>query len=193
MLLEAILFLSSVYFNMAVAKSHDALICSKNQLFTPVYDLFHSNRKPILMKSCPWIVDIVVALTACAWFYTIESEKIPESLFRASIFYAIRGISIFATTGYTSVRHYNGFHSKKVKTFSNFAHTDLVISGHVGLTCLMAIDIFWYGGVVEKLVSAILVLASSVFNLANGDHYTSDVILGLVLAVLIGTHQSIVI
>lgn len=180
-----------LHFNIKIAAIYDSHI--KHRLPTlpvPTWDVFHSNFEPFLAKH-HWCVDAVIATTFMIWLTIINWAAFDDTLINVIVFYSIRGICIATTTGYTSMRQHKGHHGGKKETGMNFAHTDLVISGHTGGAWIMALDIMQYGSGWKPVVSLMLAISSAFFNLANGDHYTSDVILGMLLPALIHSNVAL--
>lgn len=98
------------------------------------------------------------------------------------VYYLIRLLSIISTYGYVSRRYLLDTH---YNTGFNANFSDLVISEHVGLTWILAIDILKHGLCWQKNIATWLAVLSAYVNLAVGDHYSSDVILGAIISTLL--------
>ncbi len=72
---------------------------------------------------------------------------------------------------------------------SNANFSDLIVSGHVGITFIIMCSILSYGDCWQKIISTWIAVGQAYVNLAVGDHYTSDVVLAVVMAVLLHTNS----
>jgi len=181
MLLQAVVLGVTLFATKKVSDRSDLYCSRRKHPLAPVYDVFHSNFEPWLARYY-LIPDIVLGITLVLWFTNYAKELFAITLTKVTVYYIIRLLSIVSTYGYVSRRylldlHYNtGFNS-------NFS--DLAISGHVGLTWILAIDILKNGLCWQKNIATWLAVLSAYVNLAIGDHYSSDVILGAIIAALL--------
>jgi len=169
--------------NYSIGKANDKLAVYnsiyESDYLTPIYDVYFSHNKAFLIDHhyLPDLILFINMLLSC-WF--IEDYNLLLNSLIA--FYLIRGICIFITVGYVSVRF---LEKKKInQKGTNTIFTDLCISGHVGMCCILSLCVV---NPVIRFLSLILSGLMIFVNLAVGDHYSSDVFLGTVLAVLITT------
>lgn len=181
MLLQVVILIITLIATKRVSDKSDLHCSSRKYQLTPVYDLYHSNFKAWLARYYS-IPDIVLGITLVLWFTNYTKELFTITLTKVTVYYIIRLLSIASTYGYVSRRYSLDMH---YNTIFNTNFSDLVISGHVGLTCILAIDVLKHGLCWQKNIATWLALLSAYINLAVGDHYSSDVILGAIIAILL--------
>ena len=145
--------------------------CS-NPFLCPTYDLYHSNF-PALLLQHHYLADLNIVLLLLQWCPTYEI--LHEALSAYIVLYSIRVLCIASTSGYLSPRKIQTIHKQTLGTNRRF--TDMVISGHMLSSCIIAFSN-------PSTLAYVLVCASAFINLSNGDHYTSDIILGVALPYL---------
>ncbi len=132
-------------------------------------------------------------MTLMLWCMICTYELLELTLNKVIVFYMIRLGSIYTTQGFVSYRYL--IHKYKLNTEliwgANSSCSDLTISGHAGFAWLLVCGIVQYGCCCQKNIAIWLGVTQVYVNLAVGDHYTSDLLIGWVLAILIYTNPSI--
>jgi hypothetical protein len=176
------IFLTCVLVSIRKVSDISDLHCSKvKTLIVPAYDIFHSNFSCSLAY-CYFLPDIILATAVALWFVNFTYDRFCISMTKVAIYALIRLLSVASTYGYVSPRYLLNLH---ITTGLNANFSDLIISGHVGITSIIAIDIFNFSGAILKCIAITLIILQSYVNLAVGDHYSSDIVLALAVALLI--------
>jgi hypothetical protein len=166
---------------VAVGKRSDSK-CKSHQI-RPIYDVYHSNYDTILAEH-HYLPDLLIAATIMQWAAVANYDLVLSAMLRIIIFHSIRSSAIAATCGYVSPAFLN---KSNIPVGMNANFSDLVISGHIGVSCILVFDMVYLGSAVLATAAIITILISSYINLAVGDHYTSDLIIGAAMSILIST------
>jgi hypothetical protein len=165
-----------IWLNFVVGRRNDKYVREKI-CSVPSYDLYISNF-PVFLMEYHFLPDLLLVTNIVISCMFVEYKLLINSLL---IFYLIRLLVIYSTVGYVSFRFYK---MKNTESYlSNSLFTDLCISGHVGCSFIISLCICE-----NNIIQSISLLISSLLafvNLACGDHYSSDVILGIILSILI--------
>lgn len=186
---ELIAFLSLavvLYVTTIISRRMDHVVRNSATYIRPVHDLYHSNYDTYLIRN-HWIVDVICGITWLCWASVVTWQQTINTVISLTLMYLIRLISISTTYGYVSPRFIQGGVSDR-HVGANCFISDLTISGHVSTVTIMCADMLKYGNYWQKIIACVLNLAAIYCNLANGDHYTSDVFLGLVISMFITSH-----
>lgn len=162
-------------------KFGDNLVRTYN--LAPIYDLYDETigyMNEQLWYLPDFTIAILYVLTLLLWSLSILNINLTLLFYELGILYIIRGIACRLTIGYISRR---GITCRgAVQGGANCYISDLVISGHT-----MTASVLFYS-VVDVCDSNWLVIIYTIIwvlsvssNLFVGDHYSSDVFLGLVL------------
>ncbi len=146
----------------------------------PLYDIFYCNVSDnFLMFDKFYMPDMFVIISLfLAYPYSLSYAFIKLHM----ILLLVRFLCVISTSGYSSIRYaYRG----DTRGMFNRAHNDLVISGHTMYKTLCLLFILSNSGILYGLFCCIIIVAGILSNLLVGDHYTSDIILGVTLSILI--------
>lgn len=168
------LWISSIFFSNIVGKVSDQRCV--NYYTVPVYDIW--NEYFFYLPNLWFLPDIFIGIFAGIFINSCSLDTILDFLLKHAILNFIRCACCFSTTGYVSIR-YDRFNSNQ--GMFNCYFSDMCISGHAMTMTLLYL--FTYTISVYFMTGLLLVSLLSI--LMVGDHYTSDVILGISLSLLI--------
>jgi hypothetical protein len=154
-----------------------------NVLNTPSFDIFYSctNRR-FLMFDKFYLPDIFIGI---AIIVTYPYNFCTEFIKIHTVLLFIRFSCVITTSGYVSARYYKSYKTcKSHNGFLNKLHTDLVISGHAIYKTLCILFIIHNCSLFYNLIAVPALAFGIITNLLVGDHYTSDIILGIALPIL---------
>ena len=159
-------------FMLLVVDNHNALV--------PVFDLFYYViSEQILMFDKFYLPDVFIGLSfVFAYPYSLSTAFIKMH----TIILLIRFLCVITTSGYVSVRYARFYDTRGL---FNGLHADLIISGHAMYKTLCILFIIHNSGVIYSLLCVPVLIFGILTNLLVGDHYTSDIILGISLAILV--------
>ena len=169
-----------LYSNNIVLRISDSTVGKRGTV--PIYDIIISNIGIPLIEYYylpDMFIGISLLLAAPFVTYATYIQFIKEHM----TILLIRSSAILSTMGHISAR-YNI--QKKTLGHLNAGFSDLVISGHattMALLLCLILDLSptW----IYSAVSFVLISFGILSNILNGDHYTSDVILGIALVYFI--------
>ena len=165
------------YLNNYMGRHHDKY--ARRPYLKPFYDIYHSNFG-IPLHRMYWLADIVIVILAILWLTVCDWQALEEIIHMYIAMYSIRLACISCTSGYVSPRKLHTDHQQLYGT--NNCFTDMCISGHLLTTCILAFSVLdLTDNIEEQSIAITLIIMSFGINLLNGDHYTSDLILGVVL------------
>ncbi len=181
-----------LYATIEITKLSDKRCRQKRILMIPAYDIYYSHVS-CWLANYHLIPNIILSITLALWCTIYTDDVMSAILNKLIVFYGIRLVSISTTQGFVSYRYYH--HKYNLDTGllwgANSSCSDLTISGHAGLAWLLVCDILQHGECYQKNIAVWLGIAQIYTNLAVGDHYTSDLFIGWILAVLIHTNPYI--
>ena len=147
-------------------------------IFYNIYIHFFSNYESVILFHHPYLPDLFLTITMILTYpYNLSDEFI----YMHTILLLIRFLCVVATSNYCSPRY---AFKNDTRGYINNLHSDLMISGHAMYMMLSLLFIFDNHGIIYSLFSSVLIFTGIITNLLVGDHYTSDIILGISLALL---------
>jgi hypothetical protein len=181
-------YISCLYISHVTSKYSDNISSKCSTHSIPSYDLFNYYFGAPLMKYY-WLADasaMIMILLAYPYIHLIDMNRF--YLVNGTLL-LIRALAVTSTIGYISMRGRSMI--KTQKTIASNCHTDLVVSGHSIINTLIFLNILQ----VAPFIYTISILPTYIFcvltALLIGDHYTSDIILGIALSIL--THHTTLI
>lgn len=186
MLLQFVAALSSGFFSREIATYTDNKL-KYLDIITPLHDVYYNKYVPPFMH-LPILNDIVTYSVMVIWILQTDARTFEEQLIKASFLYFIRGVAIGLTSGYSSYRHASGLYNEDERNMSRF-FSDLVVSGHVGVVWLLIFEVLGRCAFYKKIIWIFMGTMSVAVNLLVGDHYCSDIWLGIILAGLVQTSR----
>lgn len=162
-------------------------IADDNSYVTPRYDMYYDliNRIDVSLWYVPDMsITVLYGLTLVLHLFGVIKIAFTKLIFELGVLYIIRAIACRLTVGYSSPRSTVTY--GKIKGGTNCYVSDLVISEHTMTASILFCTVFdvcnsnWllalYGVIWFVSVSS---------NLFVGDHYSSDVFIGLVITYLL--------
>ena len=188
-LIYIVVTIITCYCNTLIGTIHDNrhIHTPKEQLLVPLYDVWYSNfGAPLINYS--YLPDILIWINILLLIPCLVYNTFIHFINVLCFLFTIRGLCIFSTSGYVSYRKKNT--DVLLVTSINNSYTDMVISGHTMTSILLFCHIY------DSECSSLYVIISSIITffsiftiLLVGDHYVSDILIGLTLSFL--SHYSI--
>jgi hypothetical protein len=159
----------------------------ENKIIIPIYDVIITNIG-VPLSNYYWLPDVFVIISFVLMTPFITLPIYIRFMEEHAILLVIRFVTIFSTTGYVSARHHllkvNNY-SSKTPGVMNAGYADLTISGHATTMVLFLYHICDSCSMLYMLVASLIISFGILSNILNGDHYTSDVILAIILTYLV--------
>lgn len=146
----------------------------------PVYDIFYYNAdNSCLMFDRFYLPDVFAIISLLLTYpHSLSTPFIKMHI----VLLIIRFLCVISTSGYSSLRY---AYNRDERGLMNNLHNDLIVSGHAMYKTLCLMFIVNNCSVLYSIICMPIIIFGILTNLFVGDHYTSDVILGVSLAILI--------
>lgn len=152
------------------------------QYMVPKYDMYFDNFK--FHVNWWFVPDLTLSLLFLMLFFQMYLVNYSKLIFELGVVYIIRAIACRLTVGYVSLRRAMTF--GQIKGGGNCYYSDLVVSGHTLTACIFYFNILdIYDNNIFLIVYTLIWAISVGSNLFVGDHYSSDVFLGIIISFLL--------
>ena len=165
-----------LYSNDIVLKISDKTVGKRGTV--PIYDIMISNIG-IPLIDYYYLPDVFIGVSIMLFLPFVTYATYIQFIKEHMTILLIRSSAILSTMGHISAR-YNV--QKRSLGYFNAGFSDLVISGHATTMALLLCYVLDLSTMWQySVISFILIVFGILSNILNGDHYTSDVVLGMAL------------
>ena len=170
------LHIAILYSNDIVLKISDKTVDKRGTV--PIYDIMISNIG-IPLIDYYYLPDVFIGVSIMLFLPFVTYATYIQFIKEHMTILLIRSSAILSTMGHISAR-YNV--QKRSLGYFNAGFSDLVISGHATTMALLLCYVLDLSNMWQySVISFILIVFGILSNILNGDHYTSDVVLGMAL------------